>query len=138
MSSMDPVIHFEMPAEDGDRVREFYESAFGWQTMPLGPEMGDFVLAFTTETDEETRIPQKRGAINGGFYRRTEPGQPVKLTILVDDIQEAMRKVELAGGKIIGEPVEMPGVGIFANFRDTEGNVATINQDFAIKRLPTD
>jgi len=137
-SGMDPVIHFEMPAEDSERVRRFYESAFGWQTRPLGPEMGDFVLAFTTETDEESRLPKTRGAINGGFYKRTQPSQPVKVTILVEDIRDAMDSVERAGGEILGEPFEMPGVGLFVDFVDTEGNTATINQDFAIKRLPRD
>jgi predicted enzyme related to lactoylglutathione lyase len=133
---MDPVIHFEMPAEDSERVRRFYENAFGWQTTPLGPEVGGFVLAFTTETDEETRIPKKRGAINGGFYQRTEPNQTVKFTILVDDIREAMKRVKAAGGKVLGEAFELPNVGLFATFIDTEGNVAQVNQDFTIKRLP--
>jgi uncharacterized protein len=132
---MDPIIHFEMPAEDGERARKFYESAFGWQTTPLGPEAGDFILAFTIETDEKTRMPKKRGAINGGFYKKTNPNDPVRLTILVDDIWEAMKKVEGAGGKVLGEPFELPGVGLFASFIDTEGNLATLNQDFTIKRL---
>jgi predicted enzyme related to lactoylglutathione lyase len=135
MSQMNPVIHFEMPAEDKERVRKFYESAFGWQTTPLGPELDDFVLAFTIETDEKTRMPKKRGAINGGFYKKTEPGQGVKLTILVEDIQEAIKKIEAAGGKVLGEPFELPGVGLFASFVDTEGNVVSINQDFTLKRL---
>ncbi len=132
---MNPIIHFEMPAEDTERVRKFYESAFGWQTTPLGQKAGDFVLAFTTETDEKTRMPKKRGAINGGFYKKTEPNQAVRLTILVDEIWEAMKKIEAAGGKALGEPVEMPGVGLFATFIDTEGNLVTINQDFTIKQL---
>jgi predicted enzyme related to lactoylglutathione lyase len=132
---MDPVIHFEMPAKDQERVRKFYESAFGWQTTPLGPEAGDFVLAFTIETDEKTRMPKKCGAINGGFYKKTKPDEHVRLTILVEDIREAMKKVEAAGGKVLGEPIEMPGVGLFATFTDTEGNLATLNQDFTIKRL---
>jgi predicted enzyme related to lactoylglutathione lyase len=132
---MDPVIHFEMPAKDQERVRKFYESAFGWQTTPFGPEAGDFVLAFTIETDEKTRMPKKRGAINGGFYKKTKPDEHVRLTILVEDIREAMKKVEAAGGKVLGEPIEMPGVGLFATFTDTEGNLATLNQDFTIKRL---
>jgi uncharacterized protein len=135
MQKMNPVIHFEMPAEDSERVRKFYESAFGWQTIPLGPETDDFVLAFTIETDEKTRIPKKRGAINGGFYKKTKPDQHVKLTILVDDIREAMKKVEAAGGKVLGEPFELPGVGLFVSFIDTEGNLGTINQDFTIKQL---
>jgi predicted enzyme related to lactoylglutathione lyase len=132
---MDPVIHFEMPANDTEPVRKFNENAFGWQTTPLNPEMGDFVLAFTIETDEKTRMPQERGAINGGFYKKTEPDQQVKLTILVDDIREAIRKIEAAGGKALGELFELPGVGLFASFVDTEGNVVSINQDFVIKRL---
>jgi len=132
---MDPVIHFEMPAKDMERMRRFYESAFGWQTTLLGPEAGNFVLAFTIETDEKTRMPKKRGAINGGFYKKTEPDQNVKLTILIDDIRVAMKKVEAAGGKVLGEPFELPDLGFFASFTDTEGNQATLYQDFTIKRL---
>jgi uncharacterized protein len=132
---LDPVIHFELPAEDTERAREFYEGAFGWQTTPLGPETDDFVLAFTIETDEKTRMPIKRGAINGGFYKRTKTDQQTKLTVLVDDIREAMERIEAAGGQVLGEPFELPGVGLFVSFIDTEGNVVTINQDFTIKRL---
>lgn len=134
--TMDPVIHFELPAADVGRVRTFYESAFGWQTKQLGDDMGDFVLAFTVETDEETRMPQKRGAINGGFYTRTAKDQQTKITILVDDIHGAIERIKAAGGEILGEPVELPGVGMFASFRDPEGNVATINQDYATRSLP--
>jgi predicted enzyme related to lactoylglutathione lyase len=138
---MNPIIHFEMPVVDTDRVRRFYESAFGWVTTPLGPEAGDFVLAFTTETDEN-RVPKKVGAINGGFYKRTEPDQQVRLAILVDDIREAMEKVAAAGGTVLGgtlnpgEPDDMPGVGLFAAFMDTEGNLATLYQDYGLKTLP--
>jgi predicted enzyme related to lactoylglutathione lyase len=132
---MNPVIHFEIPAADTKRLSAFYEHAFGWQTTPLGPDMGNFVLAFTTGSDQATRIPTKRGAINGGFYERTSPEQHTKLTILVDDIRVAMKKIEAAGGTILGEPIEMPGIGLFVSFTDTEGNLATINQDFTVKRL---
>lgn len=133
---MDPVIHFEMPSKDIKRVSKFYENVFGWQTTSLGPETEDFVLAFTIETDEKTRMPKRIGAINGGFYNKTKPDQNIKLTILVDDIREAMKKVETAGGKVLGEPFEMPGVGLFVDFIDTEGNLATLNQDYTLKRLP--
>jgi predicted enzyme related to lactoylglutathione lyase len=130
-----PVIHFDIPTDDSERARRFYESAFGWQTTRLGPEMGDYVLAFTVETDEETRLPAKRGAINGGLHERTAEDRHVKLTILVDDIREAMSKIEAAGGTIVGEPVELPGVGLFVSFVDTEGNIGTVNQDFTVKSL---
>jgi predicted enzyme related to lactoylglutathione lyase len=53
----------------------------------------------------------------------------------VEDIREAIKKVEAAGGKLVGEVQEMPGVGLFAPFLDTEGNLLTLNQDYTIKRL---
>ena len=48
-----PVVHFEMPAEDRERMSGFYTKAFGWQTKQLGPEMGEYVLVTTTEVDEK-------------------------------------------------------------------------------------
>jgi uncharacterized protein len=63
---MNPVVHFEMPYDNGARMAKFYESAFGWQTQMLGEEMGNYVLATTTETDMSG--PKKPGAINGGFF----------------------------------------------------------------------
>ena len=52
---MDPVVHLEMPAEDRKRMAGFYANVFGWKTQMLGPEMGDYVLATTTEPDETGR-----------------------------------------------------------------------------------
>ena len=134
-SGMSPVVHFELPAKDMGRAREFYQRAFGWRTESMGPEVGDqFALAFTTESDEK-RIPRSIGAINGGFYARTKPDEQVKITILVADIREAMNKVEAAGGRVLvgtmdpGEPDELPGVGLFANVLDSEGNLVTIYED---------
>lgn len=63
-----------------------------------------------------------RGAINGGFYTRESPADAVRLTILVDDIRAAMKKIAEAGGKVQGEPFELPGVGLFVSFTDSEGN----------------
>jgi len=135
MSKIDPVIHFEMPAEDTERLGTFYQSVFGWQTQALGAKMGDFVLAFTGEVNKDTRMPKKPGFINGGFYKKTPSGQRIKLTILVDDIHEAIKKIEAAGGKMLRDVTEMPSVGLFADFEDPEGNVVTVNQDFTVKHL---
>jgi predicted enzyme related to lactoylglutathione lyase len=123
-----PVVHFEMPAEDRKRMAGFYSQAFGWQTKELGPEMGNYVLATTTETDEGG--PKKPGAINGGFYSKTDdmPAQYPSVVIAVDDIKEAMGKVAKAGGKVLGDPMEIPGVGHYVSFFDTEGNRVSMLQ----------
>lgn len=126
---MNPVVHFEMPAEDKKRMAGFYTKVFGWKTQQLGEEMGNYVLATTTDSDEEGR-PQKLGAINGGFFQKTDdkPSQYPSVVIAVEDIKEHMRKVEKAGGKVLGEPGDIPGVGLYVSFFDTEGNRVSMLQ----------
>jgi predicted enzyme related to lactoylglutathione lyase len=126
---MNPVVHFEMPAEDRKRMSEFYTKTFGWQTNQLGPEMGENILVTTIEVDENM-IPKKPGAINGGFFQKTEdiPSQYPSVVIKVDDIKESMKKVEEAGGKVLGESMEIPNVGWFMSFIDTEGNRVSMLQ----------
>jgi predicted enzyme related to lactoylglutathione lyase len=88
MSKMNPVVHFEMPYEDSERLVKFYAHAFGWQMQKLGKAMGDYVLAATTETDEN-RMVKTPGAINGGFFPK-QPDWPARypsVVIAVDDIK---------------------------------------------------
>src|SRR5574337_1813679 len=123
---MDPVIHFQMPAQDQGRMRKFYERAFGWQTHQLGKDMGEYVLVTTTDTDENGMVT-KPGTINGGFSQKTKDNQYPSVVIAVDDIKEAMKKVKEAGGKVLGgqkpgAPDDILGVGLYASFIDTEGN----------------
>jgi len=125
---MDPVVHFEMPYDDRDRMANFYESAFNWRTRTLGEEMDNYVLAETTES--ESSGPKNPGAINGGFYRRKPdwPEQYPSLVIAVGDIQKSMNKVTTSGGKVLGEPMDIPGIGQYVSFIDTEGNRVSMLQ----------
>jgi predicted enzyme related to lactoylglutathione lyase len=120
---MNPVVHFEMPAEDRKRMADFYTKVFGWKTQQLGEDMGNYVLATTTDSDENGS-PKKLGAINGGFFQKTDdkPAQYPSVVIAVEDIREHMMNVEKSGGKVLGEPVDIPGVGLYVSFFDTEGN----------------
>ncbi len=125
---MNPVVHFELPYDNPERMAKFYESAFGWQTQKLGEDMGNYVLATTTDTGKEG--PKKPGAINGGFYPKKPdwPAQHPSIVIAVEDVAESMRKVTHAGGRMLGEPMEIPGVGQYVSFIDTEGNRVTMLQ----------
>lgn len=120
---MDPVIHFEMSAEDKKRMSEFYTSVFGWKTVQMGPEMGNYVVAQTTETDEKGMV-KTPGNINGGFYdRRGEAMNNVPhIVIAVQNLEESMKKVEASGGKLLDKPMDIPTVGKFIMILDTEGN----------------
>jgi predicted enzyme related to lactoylglutathione lyase len=119
---MNSVVHFEMPFEDRERAAKFYQSAFGWEIQKLGPEMGNYVLATTTESDQKG--PKKPGAINGGLFEK-QPDRPMQhpsVVVAVDDIKKAIQKVTASGGKVLGDPMEIPGVGQYASITDTEGN----------------
>lgn len=139
MAKPDPVVHFEMGYTDQDRMVKFYQSVFHWNLKPMGPEMGNYVVAQTTETDENNMV-QTKGAINGGFYQKTDDplSQAPSVVISVDDIQAAMKDIVEAGGEILGvldpngertmEPQNIPGVGLWMSAKDTEGNRFSIIQ----------
>jgi len=126
---MNPIVHFEMPYDDAKRVSSFYAAAFGWNMATTGAEMGHYVLATTTSSDASGR-PTTPGAINGGFFQRKPdwPGQQPSVVVAVDDIRAAMQRVTSSGGKVLGEPMEIPGVGHYVSFNDTEGNRVGILQ----------
>ncbi len=122
-SKMNPVVHFEMPYVNAKRVADFYSKVFGWENKTMGSDMGNYIVVATTKTDKNGMI-KKAGAINGGFFPKAkdQPDQVPSVVIAVDDIQESMKKVKTAGGKVLGDPVEIPGVGWYVSFHDTEGN----------------
>jgi len=126
---MNSVVHFEMPYDDAKRMAKFYQSAFGWKTQDLGEEMGHYVLATTADSDDEGS-PKETGRINGGFYPKNTdyPAQYPSVVIAVDSIADAMKSVHKAGGEVLGEPMEIPGVGQYVAFMDTEGNRVSMLQ----------
>ena len=130
---MNPVVHFEMPYEDKQRMVDFYAKTFGWQAKMMGPEMGDYVVAQTSDTDENGMIKEP-GRINGGFFKKTPEHTTPSMVIAVDDIHEAMKKVSESGGKVLGgskgadQPDDIPGVGLYVSIVDTEGNKVALLQ----------
>src|SRR5690242_15860097 len=131
---MDPVVHFEMPAEDRKRMTNFYSKVFGWKTQLMGPDMGDYVVVSTTESDANGR-PKEPGTINGGFFPKKAdwPAQYPSVVVSVGDIKKAMKKVSDAGGRILGDPMEIPGVGQYVSFFDTEGNRVSLLQPLPLR-----
>lgn len=116
---MRSVVHFEIPADDVARAREFYGSVFGWQLQDM-PEM-DYTIVQTTAVDEN-QMPTTPGAINGGLMRRSGETPAPVITIDVESVDQALTQVEAAGGKVVRPRTEIPGMGAFAYFTDPEGN----------------
>jgi len=126
---MNPVVHFEMPASNNKRVKKFYEAAFGWKMEQLGPEMGNYLLATTSPVDKKG-MHKRKGAINGGFYKKGNDGKVPHVVIAISNMKNHMKIVKKAGGKVLGKPMEIPGIGLFVMFKDSEGNRAGMLQPY--------
>ena len=113
--------HFMIPADDVARARRFYAALLGWKIEPTpAPEtMGIGAMQY----HEITTGPVEPGALNsGGLYKRHRD-EPILDFVQVEDIEGAVSKVEVLGGKIAMPVTEIPGVGLTAMILDTEGNL---------------
>ncbi|ROZ78331.1 VOC family protein [Ramlibacter sp. WS9] len=133
---MDPVVHFELPYDDRERIVRFYQSVFGWELQQYGEEMGNYVVATTAKADAKPGAPA--GAIGGGFFPRKAdwPAQYPSVVIAVEKIESSMDKVVAAGGKLLGEPMDIPTVGRYVSFYDTEQNRLSLLQPLPMTGKP--
>jgi uncharacterized protein len=115
------VVHFEVPFSDGERARNFYRQAFGWQLNEM-PEMKYTIVS--TGPTTETGMPAEPGYIGGGLFEREPafPQGPV-ITIDVDSIDDALETIRSLGGEAVGEKTPVGEMGFSAYFKDTEGNI---------------
>jgi predicted enzyme related to lactoylglutathione lyase len=121
------IVHFEIEAADRERAKNFYSRAFGWELQQMGADMGDYVVVITGD-------PKEPGGINGGIFV-SQPGAKKELNayscvVGVENIDQAMANVKSAGGELMGDKMDIPGIGTFARCKDTEGNIFTMLQPF--------
>jgi uncharacterized protein len=117
---MDKVVHFEIPFDDKKRAMKFYTEAFGWKLTDMA-EMS-YVMAETVAVNEKQR-PTEPGAINGGLFQRPKEAPYPVIYVGVDSVEQALKKAQAAGGKIVTPRTPIPGMGAYARVTDTEGNV---------------
>jgi uncharacterized protein len=110
---MSRVVHFEIPSSDPEKSLKFYQTAFGWTFNQFGE--APYWLATTGD--------DKQPGINGAIMKRNHPQQPVTNNISVENIDEAIKKVEAAGGKIVVNKTVFPSVGWSAYFMDPDNNI---------------
>jgi uncharacterized protein len=127
------VVHFEIEAKDAKRAAKFYADAFGWNMDHQGEDFGGYVVVTTGDRKEP-------GGINGGIFQNDKKElNAYSCVVGVDDIDKAIADVKKAGGKVfddnktpdgklLGEKVDIPGIGIYAKCEDTEGNRFTLLQ----------
>lgn len=116
---MGRVVHFEIVADDADRISKFYETVFGWTVQKWD---GPIDYWFLMTGDE------KEPGIDGAFGMRQSDDDIVVNTIDVSSVDETVKKIEENGGEIVRPKSVIPGVGYLAYFKDTEGNLWGIMQ----------
>jgi len=103
-----PVVHFEISGPDDQRLADFYASLFGWRMQPV-PGVG------------YTLIETGGAGINGGIAKVGDARPATTFYIETDDLQSALDKINLVGGKTITPITELPGMATYAIFEDLDG-----------------
>jgi hypothetical protein len=114
------VVHFEIYADDPDKLAKFYTTLFDWDIEPV-PGM-DYRMVNTVETDA-TRRPTQPG-INGGLLKRPagySVSAPVNY-VNVESLDTAVKRAQELGAKVTKGRSAVPGMGWFAMLIDPQGN----------------
>jgi predicted enzyme related to lactoylglutathione lyase len=123
-----PITHFEIPADNVERAKKFYEKIFDWKIEKYDKD-DDYWFVMTTEVGEDEWTPKEPGAINGGLVKRDKPNEPFINYITVDSIDTICKSIEKNGGKIIVPKTQMGEWGWWATFKDTEGNIIGLYEE---------
>ena len=113
------IVHFEIPANDIEKLKKFYSDLFDWkiEKMPGGMEY----WGIQTVPVDEKGMPMRPG-VNGGMMKRQMPEQKPVNYISVESVDEYSKKVVKLGGQIAVPKMEIPGMGWWALALDPEGN----------------
>jgi hypothetical protein len=122
-----PVVHFEIPADNPQRLIDFYTKVFGWTIKPIGGPIG----YWTIETVGAGEV-----GINGGLMKKAGPNQSALNYVQVEDLDEHAKKIGSAGGKVVHAKMAVPGMGWFAIATDPEGNAFGVWQNDPAARSP--
>jgi hypothetical protein len=113
------IVHFEIPAQDVEKLRQFYEQVFNWKITQY-PSPLDYWLIQTVPVDENGRL--QRPGVNGGMFRKQQPEiKPINY-FAVESINDYLAKIVKLGGKVISPKQEVPNEGWIAAAEDPEGN----------------
>jgi uncharacterized protein len=118
---MPTIVHFEIPSDDTERSKKFYNELFGWKIEKWpGSEDTPEAMGYWMVTTVDDKGNE---AVTGGMMKRQTPQQQGITNFFdVKSVQEYSAKVEQLGGKVISPKHPVPGMGYFAVCTDTENN----------------
>ena len=119
------IVHFEIPAQNVEKLRKFYSNVFGWKIEKAqGPI--EYWLIETVPVDEQMRT--LRPGVNGGIYKKERAELKPVNYFSVESIDEYEKQITKQGGRIVSSKQEVMGVGWIAVAVDPEGNQFAVLQ----------
>ncbi len=113
------VVHFEIPANDVDRLSRFYSDVFGWKIEKAPMPGPDYWLISTGPRGK---------SVGGGMYKKETPDDRPRNFIGVANIDAAIQEFRGAGGMEVMGKQEVPGQGWTFIGADPEGNMIALWQ----------
>jgi uncharacterized protein len=103
------LVHFELPAHDAARAKEFWGGLFGWSFNDPGMAGIEYWLVRTGDDQ------------GGAIYASDGTARGPIVYFDTDDIDLSLQKVRDLGGRA-EDKAAIPRIGWFARCTDTEGN----------------
>ena len=120
------IVHFEIPSDDIERARKFYNDLFGWKIEKVSANATQLTSAATGQPIDywmvSTVDDTGNKALGGGLMKRQMPEQQITNYINVTSVDDYSSKVEDLGGKVLSPKHAVPGMGYFVLCQDTEKN----------------
>ena len=120
------IVHFEIPADDPEKLADFYARLFGWKIEKYPGEM-EYWAIYTVPVDDKG-MPAEPG-VNGGMMRRQVPQQMPLNYISVESVDDFVAQARALGATVVVDKMEVGGMGWFAQLIDPQGNPFAIWQD---------
>ena len=117
------IVHFEIPANNPEKLSEFYKNLFGWKIEKIS--MGDmdyWMIETRAGTSQDMEKAQTTAGTNGGMMKKMDAGQRPVNYVMVESVDDFSKKIQNLGGKIIVPKTPIPSMGAFAIGLDPEGN----------------
>ena len=121
------VVHFEIPADDPEKLVSFYTTLFDWKVQKIPMAGMDYWICQTMPTDDKGMV-QEPGGINGGIYKRQADERIINY-VQVDSVDDYVQKARSLGATVLLDKQAIPGIGFFAQLVDPQGNTFALIQN---------
>ncbi|EAS40853.1 VOC family protein [Photobacterium profundum] len=108
----------ELMVDEPEKALAFYKDVIGWDVEEMPMSTGTY---YVFKAD---------GQPVGGLMAKPQEASHVPnhwgVYVTVDDVDATLSQVEIAGGKAVFAPMDVPGVGRLCSFMDNCGSVLSI------------